>query len=310
MAIGIGLGALVIGFLVYAVASQWSDLQKHHLRFDPAWIAPAFAVLMAVHVSAALGWDLVLRALGHRLRPARAQMVWGQSIIARYVPGTVLMLVGRVLLAEREGVPRRTTGASIVYEQGLQLAAAILIGIVTLIGSYRVGNEAERIAAFVLPPLLIIAMHPRIFGPLANRGLRALGREPLPVVMPMGRVIAMLAFYVAVWAAFGLGAFLVAQIVFHVGISDLSAVMAAQALSYAASVVALVFPAGIGVRDAAFAIVLAPALAGGFPVAAAIAIAVRLASTLTEIVYVSVMTVLGRRSPASASANQDLRAAT
>ena len=47
-------------------------------------------------------------------------------MLARYVPGSVLYVLGRVLLSERLGVPRRITVASIAYEQALSATSAII----------------------------------------------------------------------------------------------------------------------------------------------------------------------------------------
>src|SRR5919108_4939172 len=99
----IGLGALIFAFLIFAVVDQWGELQRRNVRFDPLWLLPATALIGASMVFSALGWDLLVRFLGYPLRPARAQMIWGQSLLARYVPGNVLFVVGRVMLVEREG---------------------------------------------------------------------------------------------------------------------------------------------------------------------------------------------------------------
>lgn len=309
IAVRSGLGLLVLGFLVLYVASQWSELQERDVRIDLVWLTPAVAVVILVHVQAAYGWDLLLRALGHYLKPVRAQMVWGQSVIARYVPGTVLMLVGRVLLAEREGVPRRTTFASMIYEQGIQVAAATLLGSYALLGTNELAGW-ERGIALAIPPLMLVFVHPRVFGPLAGRALRALGREPLPRLLPFRVVLMLLVYYIFAWAAYGLGAYVAGQVVFDLELADLPAVIAAQSLGYTASVVTVIFPGGLGVRDTAFALVLKPAVGGSFALAAAIAIAVRLVSIIGEVIYVGGATLWANRHPPGPVKDQGTRAAT
>ena len=76
--------------------------------------------------SARVGWDLTLRASGHRIGVGQAQVAWGQPLLARYVPGSVLYVLGRVLLSERAGVPRRLTVASIAYEQAISATSAVI----------------------------------------------------------------------------------------------------------------------------------------------------------------------------------------
>jgi hypothetical protein len=299
-AVGIALTILVLAFLVGAVASQWTELREHELAFDAVWLGPALVVLVALHALAAFGWDLTLAALGHQLRPVRAQSIWAQSLLARYVPGSLLAVVTRVLPSEREGVPRRTTLATLVYEQGLMFVSAVMISASALIGDSPLGTAAQ-IALLCAAPLLLAAMHPRVFGPIANRVLRPFGREPLPVLLPLRTVLALLCFYLAVWAVFGVGAFLAARTVFELGLADLPAVTTAQALGYSVALATVIFPGGLGVRDATFALVLDRALPGGFALAAAIAIAVRLVTTVAEVIYATGAMLLGRRTKAPAA---------
>jgi hypothetical protein len=306
LAIRLAVTLLVVAFLVITVATQWDELRAEQIELHAIWLAPALSTLVVVDVVAAGGWGLVLRAQGHLLREVRTQSIWAKSLLARYVPGTVLMVVGRVLLAEREGVPRRTTGASMVYEQGLFVVSAVLISGWALLAEVDISSLA-RFVLFGSAPLLLATMHPRVFGPVANRVLRAFGRDPLPVVLSMRRVLALLTYYLVLWVIFGIGVFFAAQTAYHLSLSDLPAITAAQALGYTAALVTVIFPGGLGVRDTTFALVLDAVLPGGFALAAAIAIAVRLVTTLAEVIYAGGAILIARR---AGPAPQPLRQAT
>ncbi len=70
----------------------------------------------------------------------------------------------------------------------------------------------------------------------------------------------------------------------------------AQAVGYVAALVTLVAPAGLGVRDAAFAWAVKVALPSrSFAVGSLIAIAVRAVLTVVEVLYAAAVTALGRR---------------
>jgi hypothetical protein len=296
LALQAGLGLLIFGFLILTVAQQWGELQDKGVRFDLIWLLPAFGVLLVYYALGAIGWDLLLRLLGYRLSPVRAQVAFGQPLLARYVPGSVLYVLARVLLSEREGVPRRLTVASIVYEQALSAAAAIAVASYFLIDHPDLQGDAWRWGVLVVVPTAIVLLHPRVFGPLANRLLAAFGRDPLPATIPLRGILAMFLYYAMTWAIAGLGIFFVARSVHDFPLSDLAAVGSAQAFGYVAALVTLVAPAGLGVRDAAFAWAVKGALPSqSFAVGAVIAIAVRAVLTLVELVYVGAVTLLGRR---------------
>ena len=105
----------------------------------------------------------------------------------------------------------------------------------------------------LLIPAAILILHPRVFGPLATRLLRAFGRDPLPAVISLRGILALLVFYSLNWVVVAFGIYCVARSVTHIPFDDILLVGSAQAIGYFAALVTLVAPAGLGVRDAAFA---------------------------------------------------------
>jgi hypothetical protein len=296
LALQVGLAVVVFGFLVLTVINQWSEIQSEGVHFHAFWLIPALIILPFYFVFSAYGWDLILRSLGYRIGFGRAQVAWGQPLLARYVPGSILYVLGRVLLSERAGVPRRISVASIVYEQAISATSAIVVAAYFIIKHPDLQGVPERWAVLLLIPAAIFILSPRIFGPLSNRALKALGRDPLPVVMSLRDVIALIVYYSLNWLLIAFGIYAVARSVTYIPYSDILLVGSAQAIGYFAALVTLVAPAGLGVRDAAFAWAVKAALPGrSFAVGSLISIAVRGVTTIAELMYVGAVTVLGRR---------------
>ncbi|MFT3864737.1 MAG: lysylphosphatidylglycerol synthase transmembrane domain-containing protein [Solirubrobacterales bacterium] len=296
LALQIGIAVLVFGFLVLTVVNDWSDIKSNGVHFHGLWLIPAIAIFPLYFVLAAYGWDLTLRSLGHRIGFGRAQVAWGQPLLARYVPGSVLYVLGRVLLSERAGVPRRISVASIVYEQAISATSAIVVAAYFIIKHPELQGVPERWAVLLLIPAAIVVLSPQVFRPLSDRALRALGRDPLPVVMPLRDVIGLTIYYSLVWVVVAFGVYSVARAVTYIPYSDLLLVGSAQAIGYFAALVTLVAPAGLGVRDASFAWAVKAALPKySFAVGSLIAIAVRGVMTLGELIYVGGVTAVGRR---------------
>jgi glycosyltransferase 2 family protein len=292
----LGLTVVIFGFLVLTVVGQWSEIQSKGVHFHLIWLLPAFAVLPVFYALSALGWDLTLRFLGYRIGVGRAQVAWGQPLLARYVPGSVLYVLGRVLLSERAGVPRRIAIASIVYEQAVSATSAVAFAAYFFIVHPDLQGQPLRWAILLVVPLAIAILHPRVFGPLADRVMRAFGREPLPAVIPLRGVLALILFYLLNWGVVAIGIYCVARSVTTVPFSEVLTVGSAQAVGYVAALITLVAPAGLGIRDAAFAWAVKGAMPGNsFAVGSLVAIAVRAVLTVVELVYVGAVTALGRR---------------
>ncbi len=293
-----GLAALIFGFLIFFLARQWNQLPDFDWRFSPAWLAVCMVCVALFYALQGELWRVVLHALGEHIDPVPGRAIWGKSLIARYVPTSVLMVVGRVVMAEKHGVPKRVTLASVVYELALALGTAVMVGAYFVIQLPDFEDQPARYAVLALVPAVLVAVHPRVFAPLANFALGKLGREPLPRVLPFGRVLQLCLAYGVCWAAIGLGLYAFAAALHPVDLSDLPYIASSYPAAFCVAVLTFIVPSGIGTRDAALATAMAVVLPAA--VATAIAVAFRLLQTLVELLYVGAVIAVGRRGGRSA----------
>jgi hypothetical protein len=285
---------LVIGSMVGFVIAQWDRLPEFEWRFEPGWLALAAPCVAAFYLLHAEGWRAIVRGLGERLPGREGRAVWGESILARYVPTNVLMVVVRILLAERLGIARRVTVASMAYELGIAFSSATMVGAYFVITMPLLEDLPIRYGVLLVVPAALIGLHPRVFHPIADAILRKFGREPLPATLSFTRVVVLLAVYVVSWIAVGTGVFAFSSALHPVAPGNYPFVAAAQAVAFCVAVVTLVSPSGLGPRDAALATALAVVLP--FTVATAIAIAFRLFQTAVELCFVGLVAAVARRS--------------
>jgi uncharacterized membrane protein YbhN (UPF0104 family) len=291
-AIEIGIVALAVAFLAAFVATQWGRLPDYDWEFRPLWLALSAIGVILFYAIQAEAWRAILRSLGEDLDARTARSIWAKSLVARYVPTNALMVVGRVVMAERHGVGKRACLASIVYEAGLAVATAVMVGAYFVITLPRLADQPARYAILVVVPLALVVLHPRVFRRLADFALRKLGRAGLPAALPPGRVLELALVYLIGWAAMGLGVVGFAAALHPLDGDDVAYAAAAYPVAFCAAVVTFVVPGGLGTRDAALAVSLAAVLPGA--VATAIAVGFRIFQTAIELMYVAVVTALGR----------------
>ncbi len=171
------------------VVSQWSELRELGVAFDLVWLIPGVAAMLLYYILNAATWGLILRLLGHPVDPAEAQRIWAQPLLVRYIPGSVLFVLARVLLAEKVGVSRRVSTAGIVYEQAAAISAALSIATWFVIDHPDTQDLWVRWLPILIIPLMVACLHPRVFGPVTTKILIALGRQPLPQMISFGGVL-------------------------------------------------------------------------------------------------------------------------
>jgi uncharacterized membrane protein YbhN (UPF0104 family) len=275
-----------------AGAAEWRRRPDIDWSFSPGWLLLAVLLLAAFQAGQAELWRIMLTALGSPMDGRRARSIWNLTLIARYIPTSALQAAGRVLLSERAGVPRRVGAASFVYELVLSFAVALALASAFIVTLPALAGLPWRWSALVIPVLLLIALHPRIFGALSGRVLRGLRSEPLARTLTAATLARLTLGYAACFTLAGLGLYALTQALYPVDAGRLVLVTAAFSVAYVASLVAFILPAGLGAREAALTATLAPVLPDA--VALAVAVVLRLTQIAIEVLLVSLTYAIDR----------------
>jgi len=253
--------AVVAGFFVATLAARWNDVISLKWRLEPGLFTAATVLLALSYGLVAWLWGLALRrAAGTRL--VAGARIWFLSNLARYVPGNVWSYVGAVELARREGVARRTTLAVMALTQVLSVGVALAAGLPVLLAERaRLGRPALLGAVVVVAVAgLAVLFRRRLLG-LARRRLP--GFDPAELAPSAGTVAWLVAGYAAYWVVTGLAFAALVASLYPLAAGDVPLVVAAYAAAYAAGFLALLTPAGLGVREGVLVIALTPVLPAG-----------------------------------------------
>jgi uncharacterized membrane protein YbhN (UPF0104 family) len=284
------------GFLVAAVATEWGKLPHISWRLEPGWLALCVLAFCAFQFTNWAIWHSLLAALGGTLETGRSRAIWNVSLLGRYVPTSALMAIGRVGMAQREGVSRRVTLASVIYELALAFGAAMLVAAYFVVTLPALSGHPARFVALACLPLTLLALSPAVFGRFSRIALTRLGREPLDVVLSLPRVFVYLGAYAVSLLVAGLGVYAFARSLHPLAASELPIAIGSYAVGFGFSLVAFVLPGGLGAREAGITAALSPVLPAA--VAVAVAVGVRLLQTVVEVAFAAVTPLLARGKPA------------
>jgi uncharacterized membrane protein YbhN (UPF0104 family) len=283
--------AVVAGFFVATLAARWNDVISLKWRLEP-WLFAAATVLLALSYGlVACLWGLALgRAAGTRL--TAGARIWFLSNLARYVPGNVWSYVGAVELARREGVARRVTLSVMALTQVLSVGVALLAGLPVLLAERaRLGRPALLGAAVVVVAAGLAALFRRQLLVLARRRLP--GFDPADLTPSAATVVLLVVGYAVYWAVTGLAFATLVASMYPLDVSDVPLVVAAYAAAYAAGFLALLTPAGLGIREGVLVVALAPVLPAG--PALVVALVSRLWMMLVEAAGAAIAHLVARR---------------
>lgn len=266
----------------------WADVEY---RLIPAGAAVC-AALVARGLSLA-NCALLLRAFGSRISWRRLAAAAWVSPLGKYVPGKIASLGGALYLLKRSGVRVSVAGAAVAVQQGLVLSVGLIMAAPVTVW---MPVEARWPWAWLwcagLGGVGLALMHPRVLGAAVNRFMRRSGRTAW-VALPRLRDFAGPAgVSVLQWIIGGFALWTLLAALQPVSLQALPLCVSATALASVAGYLAFFAPAGIGVREGVYLVVLSGAAEEGR--LALIVILMRLIYTAVELVLAGAGAALWR----------------
>lgn len=218
-------------------------------RIDLGWSAVGIALLVAHAATSVRLWRQVVQATGAAFTPRAALDSFVPSLLARYVPGKVWANGARLFLARRAGVPLVGGTGALLWEMGVVFGTGGLVAAAVLAIA---GARTPLLAAALLTAASVVGF--AALSALAATARRTDGRLAAwlhaaqavrsPRALGPAAGTALLG-----WVAYGAAhvAFLRAlqPVTLHEGALAAGAVV----LAWAGGVLAVIAPAGLGVRD-------------------------------------------------------------
>ncbi len=271
---------LIVLFFGLALARQWPDIVAYHWQLEPGYLLLAAGLLLGRAPLQVYSWKRLLARLGHHISWRIAFRLYFQSALAKYLPGSIWFAVGRVVLAEGVGLPRRATSVSVVLEQVLNTVAALLVSGLALT-ALPSGPIWPYVVVFFALAFFVVWPRP-VFAAL-DWGLRRIGRAPLGITLHGGDLLLGLVPFVANWLWYGVASFFWTATVYPtLPATELPAIIGLYTASWAIGFLTLLVPNGWAVREGLLVAGLTGVLGIPLPVAGAAAVLSRLGSVLVE----------------------------
>ncbi|MES2177587.1 MAG: lysylphosphatidylglycerol synthase transmembrane domain-containing protein [Gemmatimonadota bacterium] len=271
-----------------AAKAAWASA---HVRWE--WIALACASALVGQWVYVLGWQRVVRDCGVDLPAWHAARMFFASNLGRYLPGGKAWQMGIVgMMASERGLPAAVLAATSLLQGIVGVVVGALLLVIT--GGSALGVSRGWLIVPVFGLACVIGA-PAILRQVPSLFTYAERRWPQIVHVTSWTMWSLVWTSIVNWVFWGIGLYLLARGLFPNPEPRFAAYIAAWSGPFLAGLVAVVAPAGLGVRDAAMTVMLrAAALSPGDVVV--LVIIARVWGTVLEVVPAAiVLAIRGRR---------------
>ncbi len=293
---------LVLVAVLIALNRNWDAVTRDVGRAPAAPLALAGVLALIGPVLTMLGWRVLLTDAGSRVAVPPAAGIFFVGQLGKYLPGSVWTVVAQAEMGAALRIPRRRSTVVGLVSIGLGILTGLLFGLPALPMLLRRDDSGSGWWLVLALPLLALACWPPLLNRAVAVGLRVLRREPLEHDLSGRAVLTSVGLLLGAWLCFALHTMVLAAAVSGSGDVRGLALGAGSGYALAASLgmLAVVAPAGVGVREAILVLLLTSTI----PLSSATAVVLlsRLIITLADVLlallawlYARTHHLLGRR---------------
>lgn len=241
---------VIFGATLFFVGStlrqHWHEVQN--LRVNSTgwlWLGLSFTITLLAHIWTGWVWSWILQELGQTASGIWGVVIYLKTNIAKYLPGNIWHLYGRIVAARQAGIGTGAATLSVLLEPLLMAAAALVIALTN--ASQNWGLQGLCLAA------VLLAIHPRSLNPLLRLAGRLKGKstesENASVQVrryPLKPLLGEIGFV----GLRGLGFLCVVHPLHSLSIEQIPAILSAFSVAWVMGLVIPGAPGGIGVFEA------------------------------------------------------------
>jgi hypothetical protein len=279
---------VIIAVLFASLYQNWTEVKQYAWRdhLSGSVLALSMLLLLAYLAVLVIAWKKLLEYNGSFVSFREAFCAFFYSTLGKYLPGKVWSMVGRVYIAESNGVRRRDAVVSVFYENVLIVVSGCIVCAMTLPFWWPAWQTYYPLllVACVLGTVSMFAF-PRLLTAGFNMFPTQFSREGIHVGLQPVQLFTTLLIYLLGWGILGLAFYLFINSVYAVPLHQYPAALGSFALAWIVGFLSVFTLGGIGVREGMLTLLLKQWLP--LEIALVVALGSRIWTTVVELIGVS-----------------------
>jgi hypothetical protein len=277
--------ALILLFLGQSIYTNWSQIREYPWRFNIPLLIAGTVLSSTWFFLRTWIWAQLVREMHRTLPYWPAFRVFLISEVARYLPGKIWQYVSRIYLAQHYRIPPALTLTSALIELLLMMIASGAIALANVSNLVPKFGEQYRTLLLVGVGLSLLLVHPALLKLWSRLLAKFLRQDWIPFDVRYSHLVVILLASLLTWVLAGVGFALFLESLTPEAGGHTAQLIAIYSASWLIGLLAVVVPAGVGVREGVMTMLLGAIVPS--PTAAVLSIAVRLWITVLEVVLLA-----------------------
>ncbi len=275
---------LILFYLLRFLYENWIEVSTFDFQLKYHYLLISLPVLFGFFLLRVYCWRMILEKMDIFLSMRKSMKISFVSMMGRYLPGKVWLIMGKVYLSGKEGVPRVEAFASVVMEIVLEIVASIFFFFFFLFSFTEQSLLSHKVIYFlgVIMVVGLVFLHPKVFYRIINFILLRWKNEEIKMYMRYRDIIQLFAVYNLIVLFQGIAFYFFVNAICYVSLNNILGLTGSLAIAGALGTLSVFSPSGLGVREGILALLLTNYVIS--PLAVLISLLARIWITLGEII--------------------------
>ncbi len=252
---------IAIGFIVYYLEKNWNNLENHAFTIRYRWLTIAFIFAFLYYYAKAFLWVLLNKWAGNSFSPFLLMKGWIYGIFGKYIPGKVFYWISRTQFTAHNF----SEAFAIITISAFEVLLDITSSYITMVLSipFFIFSELRVPYLEVISTGAILSLIPLIRPESIFKIARKIGKRITRDPEFMKKTIKPKVFYKLLFLYFlntvvtgGIGLFAFVNAFYTLNITHIFYIAFVLSFTSVLSILILPVPAGIGIRETAFILLL------------------------------------------------------
>jgi len=274
---------LIFLFLTRFLYRHWVEVTAFEFHLKYHYLAISIVLLLGFFTLRVYCWKLILQKMGIVLPFRKCIKVSFVSMMGKYLPGKIWLVMGRVYLSGREGVPEVEAFASVVIEIVLEMVASIFFFFFFLLSALEKPLLSPTVSYSLGAVMVVglVCLHPKVFFGAINFILARWKGEVLTTTLSYRDIMKLLVLYNFLILFQGIAFYFFVNALCYLSPTKLLGLTGSLAAAGVVGTLSVFTPSGLGVREGILAFLLSTYVIS--PMAVLISLLARLWVTIGEV---------------------------
>jgi len=276
--------SLILFYLLSFLYKNWLKVSSFQFQLRYSYLFISILLLFGFFSLRVYCWKMILKKMDIFLSFRKSLKVSFLSMMGRYLPGKVWLILGKIYLSEKEGVPRVKAFTSVVIEIVLEVVASIFFFFFFLFSVTKQPLLSPKVIYLLVLIMIVglVFLYPGVFYRVINIFLYSLKGEEIKMCICYRDVIQLFIFYSFIILVQGIAFYFFVNAICFVPFDRILGLTGSLAGAGALGTISFFTPSGLGVREGVLALLLSSYIIS--PIAVLISLLARLWVTLGEVI--------------------------